>query len=73
MSVPVAPPPEQAPEQTDSPPIGHICPRPETRIALCGAEILGVPVGNNSYVLCEDCRRLNELRADFTGRWDGGF
>jgi hypothetical protein len=65
--------PDLAPEQADSPPVGHICPRPETRIALCGAEILGVPVGDNQYVLCEECQRLNERGAAFTGHWNGDF
>jgi hypothetical protein len=56
-------------ESDAGPPVAHIAPR-GVRIALCGAEILGIPVGRAEYVLCEECKRLRHF--DYHPTWDGG-
>jgi hypothetical protein len=39
----------------------------DKRIAMCGAEILGIRVGNLSYVLCEVCERMKHF--DYHPEW----
>jgi hypothetical protein len=50
---------EREAEQDDGtqvPPIGHVL-SPETRRALCGAELLGIKAFGE-YVICPECLRL---------------
>ena len=65
---------EERNSSDDGPRTAHIAPvmADGKRHALCGAEILGVHVGNADYVLCEKCKRLR--RFDYHDpSWDGKF
>ena len=46
-------------------PVGHFLNPfdPSGRTALCGAKILGVPVGNQPYELCAACEREAAARS----------
>jgi hypothetical protein len=67
---------ETGPEELDSdpgPPVAHIAPvGPDgVRRTLCGQPVLGIPVGNSEYVLCEGCDHLSKF--DHHPDWDGKF
>jgi hypothetical protein len=62
---------EQATEADSGPPIAHYGVA-DKRIALCGAEILGISVGDQPYVLCKVCERMRHF--DYHPEWsaEGG-
>lgn len=59
---------EEERDSDDGPPVAHLAPvGPDgSRAALCGAEILGIHVGNADYVLCAECDLLSQTHPRYS-------
>lgn len=42
-------------------PIGHLTSDPDKRVALCGADIIGIPVDDMDYEKCAECCHILDM------------